>query len=68
MNLTPQTPPHPGGDKRFELLDVAIKRRQFRQDVLIEILYNTRGRRHGARHRVARLRTRGPLPGEARPR
>lgn len=40
MNLTPQTPPHPSGDKRFKLLDVAIKRHQFRQDALIEILHN----------------------------
>jgi len=39
MNLTPQTPPHPSGDKRFKLLDVAIKRHQFRQDALIEILH-----------------------------
>ena len=40
MNLTPQTPPHPSGDKRFKLLDVAIKRHQFRQDALIEVLHN----------------------------
>ena len=40
MNLTPQTPPHPSGDKRFKLLDVAIKRHQFRQDALIEILHS----------------------------
>ncbi len=39
MNLTPQTPPHPSGDKRFKLLDVAIKRHQFRQDTLIEVLH-----------------------------
>jgi bidirectional [NiFe] hydrogenase diaphorase subunit len=39
MNLKPQTPPHPSGDKRFKLLDVAIKRHQFRQDALIEILH-----------------------------
>ena len=39
MNLAPQTPPHPSGDKRFKLLDVAIKRHQFRQDALIEILH-----------------------------
>jgi len=39
MNLTPQTPPHPSGDKRFKLLDVAIKRHQFRQDALIELLH-----------------------------
>jgi bidirectional [NiFe] hydrogenase diaphorase subunit len=39
MNLTPQTPPHPSGDRRFKLLDVAIKRHQFRQDALIEVLH-----------------------------
>ena len=39
MNLAPQTPPHPSGDKRFKLLDVAINRHQFRQDALIEILH-----------------------------
>jgi bidirectional [NiFe] hydrogenase diaphorase subunit len=39
MNVTPQTPPHPSGDKRFKLLDVAIKRNQFRQDSLIELLH-----------------------------
>ena len=39
MNLAPQTPPHPSGDKRFKLLDAAIKRHQFRQDALIEILH-----------------------------
>jgi len=39
MNLNPQTPPHPSGDKRFKLLDVAIKRHQFRQDALIELLH-----------------------------
>lgn len=39
MNLKPQMPPHPSGDKRFKLLDVAIKRHQFRQDALIELLH-----------------------------
>jgi bidirectional [NiFe] hydrogenase diaphorase subunit len=39
MDLKPQTPPHPSGDKRFKLLDVAIKRHQFRQDALIELLH-----------------------------
>jgi bidirectional [NiFe] hydrogenase diaphorase subunit len=39
MNLSPVTPPHPSGDKRFKLLDVAIKRHQFRQDALIELLH-----------------------------
>jgi bidirectional [NiFe] hydrogenase diaphorase subunit len=32
-------PPHPSGDKRFKLLDVAIKRHQYRQDALIELLH-----------------------------
>jgi bidirectional [NiFe] hydrogenase diaphorase subunit len=39
MNRAPETPPHPSGDKRFKLLDVAIKRHQFRQDALIELLH-----------------------------
>lgn len=30
---------HPSGDKRFRLLEVAMKRHQFRQDALIEILH-----------------------------
>jgi bidirectional [NiFe] hydrogenase diaphorase subunit len=40
MNLTPQTPPHPSGDKRFKLLDAQIKKHQFRQDALIELLHS----------------------------
>jgi len=35
----PSTPAHPSGDKRFKLLDVAIKRQQFRPDALIELLH-----------------------------
>lgn len=31
--------PHPSGEKRFELLEVALKRQQFRQDALIEVLH-----------------------------
>jgi bidirectional [NiFe] hydrogenase diaphorase subunit len=31
--------PHPSGDKRFKLLEVAMKRHQFRQDALIEVLH-----------------------------
>jgi bidirectional [NiFe] hydrogenase diaphorase subunit len=31
--------PHPSGDKRFKLLDVAIKRHQNRPDALIELLH-----------------------------
>ena len=34
-----QALPHPSGDKRFKLLDAAIKRQQFRQDALIEVLH-----------------------------
>lgn len=30
---------HPSGDKRFKRLDVAMKRQQYRQDSLIEILH-----------------------------
>jgi bidirectional [NiFe] hydrogenase diaphorase subunit len=30
---------HPSGDKRFKVLEVAIKRHQFRQDALIEVLH-----------------------------
>jgi bidirectional [NiFe] hydrogenase diaphorase subunit len=42
---TPQAPPakaaasHPSGDKRFKLLEVAMKRQQFRPDALIEVLH-----------------------------
>jgi bidirectional [NiFe] hydrogenase diaphorase subunit len=31
--------PHPSGDKRFKLLDVTIKRHQFQQQALIEVLH-----------------------------
>ncbi len=39
--MSTEVPPssHPSGDKRFKLLDVAIKRHQFRQDALIELLH-----------------------------
>jgi bidirectional [NiFe] hydrogenase diaphorase subunit len=33
------TAPHPSGDKRFKVLDVAMKRQQFRPDALIEVLH-----------------------------
>jgi bidirectional [NiFe] hydrogenase diaphorase subunit len=40
---TPRSGParacHPSGDRRFKLLDTAIKRHQFRQDALIEVLH-----------------------------
>lgn len=31
--------PHPSGDKRFKVLEVAMKRHQFRHDALIEMLH-----------------------------
>jgi bidirectional [NiFe] hydrogenase diaphorase subunit len=34
-----KTPAHPSGDKRFKVLDVTIKRCQYQQDALIEILH-----------------------------
>lgn len=30
---------HPSGDRRFKVLEVAMKRQQFRQDALIEVLH-----------------------------
>lgn len=30
---------HPGGDKRFRMLETQIKRQQYRQDALIEVLH-----------------------------
>ena len=39
MKDGPPILPHPSGDKRFKLLDVAIKRQQYRQDALIELLH-----------------------------
>jgi bidirectional [NiFe] hydrogenase diaphorase subunit len=35
----PKVVPHPSGDKRFKLLEVTMKRHQFRSDSLIEILH-----------------------------
>jgi bidirectional [NiFe] hydrogenase diaphorase subunit len=32
-------PAHPSGDKRFKLLEVAMKKHQFRADALIEVLH-----------------------------
>jgi bidirectional [NiFe] hydrogenase diaphorase subunit len=32
-------PSHPSGDKRFKVLDVAMKRQQFQPDALIEVLH-----------------------------
>jgi bidirectional [NiFe] hydrogenase diaphorase subunit len=31
--------PHPSGDKRFKLLDAAMKRHQFQADALLEVLH-----------------------------
>ncbi len=33
------SPVHPSGDKRFKVLDVTMKRYQFQQDCLIEVLH-----------------------------
>lgn len=33
------TPAHPSGDKRFKLLDAAMKRHQFQADALLEVLH-----------------------------
>lgn len=35
----PESRSHPSGDRRFKVLEVAMKRRQFRQDALIEVLH-----------------------------
>ena len=32
-------PPHPSGDRRFKLLEVTMKKHQFRADALIEVLH-----------------------------
>jgi bidirectional [NiFe] hydrogenase diaphorase subunit len=34
---------HPSGDKRFKLLEVVMKKNQFRQDALIEVLHAAQG-------------------------
>ncbi|MBE9175668.1 bidirectional hydrogenase complex protein HoxE [Synechocystis salina LEGE 06155] len=36
---TPPPAAHPSGDKRFKVLDATMKRNQFNQDALIEILH-----------------------------
>jgi bidirectional [NiFe] hydrogenase diaphorase subunit len=42
--MNPTAPPaHPSGDKRFRLLEVAMKRHQYRQDALIEVLHAAQG-------------------------
>jgi bidirectional [NiFe] hydrogenase diaphorase subunit len=40
---TPVAGGHPSGDKRFKLLEVAMKRHQYRQDALIEVLHAAQG-------------------------
>jgi bidirectional [NiFe] hydrogenase diaphorase subunit len=37
--LAPPLPEHPSGDKRFKILEVHIKRFQYRSDALIEVLH-----------------------------
>jgi bidirectional [NiFe] hydrogenase diaphorase subunit len=34
---------HPSGNRRFQLLEVAMKRQQYRQDALIEVLHAAQG-------------------------
>lgn len=36
---TAATAPHPSGDKRFKLLEVAMKKHHFQQNALIEVLH-----------------------------
>jgi bidirectional [NiFe] hydrogenase diaphorase subunit len=36
---TPEVSPHPSGDKRLKMLDATMKRHQYQQDALIEILH-----------------------------
>jgi bidirectional [NiFe] hydrogenase diaphorase subunit len=38
-NLEAHKKDHPGGDKRFKVLDITMKRSQYRQDALIEVLH-----------------------------
>jgi bidirectional [NiFe] hydrogenase diaphorase subunit len=38
-----ETATHPSGDKRFRMLDAAMKRQQYRQDALIEVLHAAQG-------------------------
>jgi bidirectional [NiFe] hydrogenase diaphorase subunit len=33
---------HPSGDKRFKLLDAAMKKHQFQADALLEVLHRPR--------------------------
>jgi bidirectional [NiFe] hydrogenase diaphorase subunit len=36
---TRQPPAHPSGDKRFKILDVTLRKQQFRPDSLIEVIH-----------------------------
>jgi bidirectional [NiFe] hydrogenase diaphorase subunit len=36
---TSSAPAHPSGDKRFKMLDATMKRLQYKQDTLIEVLH-----------------------------
>lgn len=38
-NVRSALPEHPSRDKRFKMLDATIKRHQYQQDALIEILH-----------------------------
>lgn len=38
-NTQKATKEHPSGDKRFKALDITMKRNQYRQDALIEVLH-----------------------------
>jgi bidirectional [NiFe] hydrogenase diaphorase subunit len=38
-SATARPPAHPSGDKRFKMLDAAMKRHQFQADALLEILH-----------------------------
>jgi bidirectional [NiFe] hydrogenase diaphorase subunit len=39
MTAKQAPPPHPSGDKRFKMLDAAMKRHQFQPNALLEILH-----------------------------
>lgn len=39
MSAKQSPPPHPSGDKRFKMLDAAMKRHQYQPNALLEILH-----------------------------
>jgi bidirectional [NiFe] hydrogenase diaphorase subunit len=41
--ISPTTQDHPSGDKRFQMLDTTMKRHQYQQDALIEVLHAAQG-------------------------